>query len=137
VVGLEQKRGLLLYALCQCDNLVLGPINPRTVANYRKAVQPSRAKSNPIDAKLIVELMQRHSDKLDIWSAGCSKHRALRQWVESRRMLGGEKVRLTNRITAALKSYFPQVLDVRLRDYVRRLFSTLFAKHRMYNHSSR
>jgi hypothetical protein len=26
-------------------------------------------------------------------------------------MLVGEKVRLTNRITAALKSYFPQVLD--------------------------
>jgi transposase len=100
----------LLYALCQYDNLVLVPINPRTVANYRKAFQPSRAKSDPIDAKLIVELMQRHGDKLDIWSAGCPKHRALRQWVESRRMLVGEKVRLTNRITAALKSYFPQIL---------------------------
>jgi transposase len=111
LVGLEQKRGPLLYALCQYDNLVLVPINPRTVANYRKAFQPSRAKSDPIDAKLIVELMQRHGDKLDIWSAGCPKHRALRQWVESRRMLVGEKVRLTNRITAALKSYFPQVLD--------------------------
>lgn len=110
LVGLEQKRGPLLYALCQYDNLVLVPINPRTVANYRKAFQPSRAKSDPIDAKLIVELMQRHGDKLDIWSAGCPKHRALRQWVESRRMLVGEKVRLTNRITAALKSYFPQIL---------------------------
>ncbi|OLP18363.1 hypothetical protein BST81_11250, partial [Leptolyngbya sp. 'hensonii'] len=50
-------------------------------------------------------------DKLDIWVAGCPKHRELRQWVESRRMLVGEKVRLTNRITAALKSYYPQVLD--------------------------
>jgi transposase len=111
LVGLEQKRGPLLYALCQYDNLVLVPINPRTVANYRKAFQPSRAKSDPIDAKLIVELLQRHSDKLDIWQAGCPKHRELRQWVESRRMLVGEKVRLTNRITAALKSYYPQVLD--------------------------
>jgi hypothetical protein len=44
-VGMEQKRGPLLYALCQYDNLVLFPINPRTVANYRKAFQPSRAKS--------------------------------------------------------------------------------------------
>jgi transposase len=111
LVGLEQKRGPLLYALCQYDNLVLVPINPRTVANYRKAFQPSRAKSDPIDAKLIVELMQKHGDKLDIWTAGCPKHRALRQWVESRRTLVGEKVRLTNRITASLKSYFPQVLD--------------------------
>lgn len=110
-VALEQKRGPLLYALCQYDNLVLFPINPRTVANYRKAFQVSRAKSDPVDARILVELMQKHSDKLEVWTAGCPKHRALRQWVESRRMWVGEKVRLTNRITASLKSYFPQVLD--------------------------
>jgi transposase len=110
-VALEQKRGPLLYALCQYDNLVLFPINPRTVANYRKAFQVSRAKSDPVDARILVELRQKHSDKLDVWTAGCPKHRALRQWVESRRMWVGEKVRLTNRITASLKSYFPQVLD--------------------------
>jgi transposase len=110
-IGLEQKRGPLLYALCQYENLVLFPINPRTVANYRKAFQPSRAKSDPIDARILVELMQKHGDKLEAWVAGCPQHRALRQWVESRRMLVAEKVRLTNRLTAALKSYFPQVLD--------------------------
>lgn len=110
-VALEQKRGPLLYALCQYDNLVLFPVNPRTVANYRKAFQPSRAKSDPVDARLLVELMRKHTDKLEIWKPGCPQHRALRQWVESRRMLVGEKVRLTNRITASLKSYFPQVLD--------------------------
>lgn len=110
-VAMEQKRGPLLYALCQYDNLVLFPINPRTVANYRKAFQPSRAKSDPVDARLLVELMQKHPDKLERWIAGFPRTRALRQWVESRRMLVGEKVRLTNRITASLKSYFPQVLD--------------------------
>lgn len=110
-VAMEQKRGPLLYALCQYDNLVLFPINPRTVANYRKAFQPSRAKSDPVDARILVELMQKHSDKLEAWVAGCPQTRALRQWVESRRMLVQEKVRLTNRITASLKSYFPQILD--------------------------
>ena len=110
-VGMEQKRGPLLYALCQYDNLVLFPINPRTVANYRKAFQPSRAKSDPVDARLLVELMQKHPEKLERWVPGCPQTRALRQWVESRRMLVGEKVRLTNRITASLKAYFPQVLD--------------------------
>ncbi len=110
-VGVEQKRGPLIYALCQYDNLVLFPINPRTVANYRKAFQPSRAKSDPVDAHLLVELMRKHPEKLERWVAGCPQTRALRQWVESRRMLVGEKVRLTNRITASLKSYFPQVLD--------------------------
>ena len=110
-VAMEQKRGPLLYALCQYDNLVLFPINPRTVANYRKAFQPSRAKSDPVDARILVELMQKHPEKLEVWVPGCPQTRELRQWVESRRMLVSEKVRITNRLTAALKSYFPQVLD--------------------------
>ena len=110
-VCLEQKRGPLVYALCQYENLVLYPINPRTVANYRKAFQPSRAKSDPIDARILVELLQKHQDKLPTWQPASCQMRALRQWVESRRMLVGEKVRLTNRLTAALKNYYPQVLD--------------------------
>ncbi|NJO76963.1 MAG: IS110 family transposase [Leptolyngbyaceae cyanobacterium RM1_406_9] len=107
----EQKRGPLIYALCQYENLVLFPINPRTVANYRKAFQPSRAKSDPVDARILVELLLKHGDKLPIWKPESTEIRALRQWVESRRMLVGEKVRLTNRIIAALKNYYPQVLD--------------------------
>lgn len=110
-VCLEQKRGPLIYALCQYENLVLYPINPRTVANYRKAFQPSRAKSDPIDAQILVELLQKHGDKIPAWQPEHPAMRALRQWVESRRMLVQEKVRLTNRITAALKNYYPQVLE--------------------------
>lgn len=107
----EQKRGPLIYALCQYENLVLFPINPRTVANYRKAFQPSRAKSDPVDARILVELLLKHGDKLPAWKPESTEIRALRQWVESRRMLVGEKVRLTNRIIAALKNYYPQVLE--------------------------
>ncbi|XPM57286.1 MAG: IS110 family transposase [Leptolyngbya sp. IPPAS B-1204] len=110
-VALEQKRGPLIYALCQYEKLVLYPVNPRTVANYRKAFQPSRAKSDPIDARSLVELLQKHQDKVPAWQPESAQMRALRQWVESRRMLVGEKVRLTNRIIAALKNYYPQVLD--------------------------
>jgi len=110
-VCLEQKRGPPIYALCQYENLVLYPINSRTVANYRKAFQPSGAKSDPIDARILVELLQKHRDKIPAWQPESIQMRALRQWVESRRMLVGEKVRLINRIIAALKNYYPQVLD--------------------------
>jgi hypothetical protein len=106
----EQKRGPLVYALCQYENLVLFPINPRTVSNYRKAFQPSRAKSDPIDARILVELLRKHGDKLPAWQPESAKMGALRQWVESRRMLVGEKVRLTNRLTSALKNYAVQSL---------------------------
>lgn len=52
----------------RCVSMITGvlfPINPRTVANYRKAFQPSHAKSDPVDARILIELMQKHSDKLE------------------------------------------------------------------------
>jgi transposase len=53
----------------------------------------------------------KHRDKLSPWEPDSDTLRQLRQLVESRRTLVGEKVRLTNRITAALKNYYPQVLS--------------------------
>jgi transposase len=107
----EQKRGPLVYALCKYEFLVLYPINAQTVAKYRQAFAPSRAKSDPADAQLLVELLLKHNDKLQAWQPGSATLGCLQQLVENRRMLVAEKVRLTNRITAALKGYFPQVLE--------------------------
>jgi len=45
-VGLEQSRGPLLFALLQYDFLVLYPLNPTTLAKYREAFTPSRAKDD-------------------------------------------------------------------------------------------
>ncbi len=106
----EQKRGPLIYALCKYKFLVLYPINAQTVAKYRQAFTSSRAKSDPMDAQLLVELLLKHNDKLQAWQPSSAILRSLQQLVENRRMLVAEKVRLTNRITAALKGYYPQVL---------------------------
>ncbi|MGB8701481.1 MAG: IS110 family transposase, partial [Thermosynechococcaceae cyanobacterium] len=110
-IGLEQKRGPLIYALHKYEFLILYPINPRTVAKYRQAFKPSRAKDDPTDADLLLELLLKHRDKLTLWQPCSSEIRQLSQLVESRRSLIGEKVRLTNRITATLKNYYPQVLE--------------------------
>jgi Transposase len=66
-IATELKRGPLIYVLCQFDFLVLYPVNPRTVANYRKAFKLSRAKSDPIDAQILVELLLKHDEKLRAW----------------------------------------------------------------------
>src|SRR5215204_318471 len=50
-VGLEQSRGPLLFALLQFDFLVIYTINPTTLAKYRQAFSPSRAKDDPTDAE--------------------------------------------------------------------------------------
>jgi transposase len=78
-IATELKRGPLIYVLCQFDFLVLYPVNPRTVANYRKAFKLSRAKSDPIDAQILVELLLKHDEKLRAWEPESSEIRALRQ----------------------------------------------------------
>lgn len=107
----EQKRGPLMYSLCKYDFLVLYPVNPRTVAKYRQAFKPSRAKDDPTDAALLVELLCKHRDKLNAWEPQSTNLRKLAQLVESRRNLVADKVRLSNRITAALKNFYPQPLE--------------------------
>lgn len=107
----EQKCGPLIYALCKYDFLVLYPVNPRTVAKYRQAFKPSRAKDDPTDAALLVELLSKHREHLHVWEPQSTELRKLTQLVESRRKLVGDKVRLSNRIIATLKNYYPQVLE--------------------------
>jgi transposase len=98
-------------ALRKYDFLVLFPVNPLTVAKYREAFTPSRAKDDPTDAELQVELLLKHRDKLQPLQPQSPAMRALAQLVEHRRRLVGDKVRCTNRLTSALKNYFPQVLQ--------------------------
>src|SRR5215831_4087532 len=110
-VCLELNKGPIVSALRNYDFLVLFPVNPLTVAKYREAFIPSRAKDDPTDAELRVELLLKHRDKLTPLTPQSPTMRALAQLVEHRRRLVGDKVRLTNRLTSALKNYFPQVLQ--------------------------
>ncbi len=68
----EQKQGALIYALCQYDFIVLFPVNPQTVAKYRRAFTPSRAKDDPTDAYILLELLLKHRDKLTAWQELCA-----------------------------------------------------------------
>ena len=110
-VCLELNKGPIVSALRNYDFLVLFPVNPLTVARYREAFTPSRAKDDPTDAELQVELLLKHRDKLKPLQPQSPAMRALAQLVEYRRRLVGDKVRCTNRLTSALKNYFPQVLQ--------------------------
>jgi transposase len=109
-VGLEQSRGPLLFALLQYDFLVLYPINPTTLAKYREAFSPSRAKDDPTDAEYAAELLMQHHDRLKAWHPDDEQTRTLRYLVEHRRRLVGDRTRFSNRMTSLLKCYFPQVL---------------------------
>lgn len=110
-VCLEQSRGPLIYALLRYDFLVLFPVPPKTLAKYREAFAPSRAKDDPSDAALLLELLITHRDRLRPWRPDDERTRTLQLLVEHRRRLVGDRTRTSNRLTALLKAYFPQALS--------------------------
>src|SRR4029434_7257339 len=100
------SRGPLWFALLQYDFLVLYPLNPTTLAKYREAFTPSRAKDDPSDAEYAAELLMKHSDRLKAWHPDNAETRTLRYLVEHRRRLIGDRTRLTNRMTSLLNAIF-------------------------------
>jgi hypothetical protein len=110
-VCLEQSRGPLIFALMKYDFLVLYPINPSTLSSYRKSFSPSGAKDDPADADFLAEIVSTHRGGLRAWQPDDEQTRSLQYLVEHRRKLIGERARLSNRLAALLKSYFPQVLE--------------------------
>jgi transposase len=109
-IAVEQSRGPLVFMLSKYEHLILFPVHPTTLANYRKSFRPSGAKDDPSDAGLLLDILTRHRDKLRRLNPDTPETRTLQFLVEERRKLVAEKTRYSNRITSHLKMYFPQVL---------------------------
>ena len=110
-LALEQSRGAVIYALMAYDFLLLYPVPPKGLARYREAFFTSGAKSDLTDADLLLEMVRSHRDRLRAWHPDDALTRQLRLLVEHRRQTVADRTRLTNRLTALLKSYFPQALE--------------------------
>jgi len=110
-IALEQSRGALLFMLTKYAHFVLYPIHPTTLVNYRRGFRPSGAKSDPSDAGLLLDILVRHREKLRRLNPDTAETRTLQFLVEGRRKLVNDKTRYSNRLTACLKMYFPQVLE--------------------------
>ncbi len=109
-VCLEQSRGALIYALSQYPWLVLYPMNPHSLACYRKAFRPSGAKDDVTDAELLCDFLAKHQEKLRPWKAEDPETRKLRLLLENRQKLVHDRTRLVCRLKAILKTYYPQAL---------------------------
>ena len=110
-VALELAKGPIVYALQKYDFFVLFPINPSMLAKYRQAFKPSRAKDDPTDAELALDLLLRHRERFQPLKPQSVPMRKLCMLVEQRRRLVGDKTRYTNRLGNALKQYYPQALQ--------------------------
>lgn len=110
-LALELAKGPIVYALRQYEFIVLFPLNPATLAKYREVFSPSGAKDDPTDAELALEFLLKYPEKLTPLDPQSTRMRTLEQLVEMRRRLVDDQTRITNRLTCALKNYFPQALE--------------------------
>ncbi len=111
-IALEQSRGALIHALLGYEFIHLYPVNPATLAKYREAFAPSRAKDDPTDAGLLMELLLKHRDKLKVWKPDDEDTRALGLLNEERRKAVDQRTRFVLRLQATLKGYFPHLLEL-------------------------
>lgn len=75
------------------------------------ALFPSGAKDDPSDAELLLDLLTHHRARLRRLTPDTEQTRLVQHLVEGRRKLVNERTRQSNRLTAQLKLYFPQMLD--------------------------
>ncbi len=110
-ICLEMSRGGLVYALMQYDFLVLYPINPKQLSDYRAALYPSGAKNDPNDAELLARFLRDHNDKLRAWHPDDAVTRGLRLMTEQRRKWVQDRVALTNELQQRLRESYVLALD--------------------------
>jgi transposase len=110
-IALELSKGPIVYALQKYDFFVIFPVNPSTLAGYRRTFSPSRAKDDPTDAQIALELILCHPDRFNPLKPQSVEIRTLASLVEQRRRLVNDQGRITNRLRYTLKQYYPQTLE--------------------------
>ena len=110
-IAIEQTKGAVIHALLGYDFVHVFRINPKSLADYRKAFSPGGAKDDPTDAEYLLEWVQLHRNRIKPWVPDDTQTRALQKLVEFRREVVSQRTALTNKLTQTLKEYFPQALD--------------------------
>jgi len=111
-VCLEQSRGPVVYALMGYASIDIYPVNPLAMSSYRKAFSPSGAKDDPGDAALMLDLLERHPETLNLWRPDTEHTRLLRSFCEDRRKAVDMRTGLCNSLRAKLKEYYPHALKL-------------------------
>jgi transposase len=106
-LAIETSRGPVISAFLAYDFLVLFPVNPKALKDYRAAFAVSGAKDDRTDAQLLEEFVRLHRDKLHPLAPDTELTRRLGGLVENRRRLVDERTRLVNQLHSLLKTYYP------------------------------
>lgn len=106
-ICIETTRGAAISALTAYDFIVLFPVNPKSLKNYRAAFSVSGAKDDRSDAMLLEEYVRLHRHKLNALEPDTVLTRTLAGLVEARRQLVDERTRFVEQLHSCLKTYYP------------------------------
>ena len=107
-IALEQRCGALFFQLCtHLFWIDLYPINPHSLASFRKTFFSSRAKDDPVDSQLLEELLRTHPERLRPYQSEPTTERKLDQYCRHRRSLLNLATRTELKLISTLKQYFP------------------------------
>ena len=110
-VAVEASRGPIVAALLEYSWIQIYPIHPATSRRFSEAFAPSGAKDDLPDARVLLDLLIHHRDRLRAFLPFEDSTRRLALLAETRRKLVDQRTALTNQLTSLLKQYFPQALD--------------------------
>jgi transposase len=111
-IATELTRGPLIWALLEHPTLHLYTVTPQSSAQFRKALHPSGAKSDPADTLVLLTVLMRHRDQLRRVRLEDAKTRLLAQLNRDRRDAVEQRTACVQRLTATLKEYFPLFLEL-------------------------
>ena len=111
-IAVEQPAAPLLEFLRPFAFITLFPLNPAAVAAYRLSFKPSRAKSDALDAEMVGRFLRDRIGKLRAHQPDTVLTRKIASLTRHRRGFVDLRTAATNQLTAVLKGYFPQALEL-------------------------
>lgn len=111
LVAIESHHGLLIYALLEAGYIVY-PINPKAMDRYRDRYRMSSSKSDPQDAMVLANILRTDLHLYKPLPKETVADVRLRELTRAHKALVQQKVKLVNRLTTQLKSYYPVALHL-------------------------
>ncbi len=111
-IAIDAGRGAVISAFMGYPHLVMYPVNPKAASSLREALYPSGKKDDPVDSEMLLEMIEKHGDKIRPLNPADARSRELGMLSEERRKFDNDRKRMVNRLRDALKSFYPLVIEL-------------------------
>jgi len=109
--GIETDRERIVEFIMS-HNYKVYKINPNSMDKYRARYKTSGVKNDCFDAYVAANIVRNDLDTLELITADSDLTQKLCIMFSDRNSLVALKTNLTNQLTASLREYFPQALDL-------------------------